>query len=254
MIDLAGRVALVTGASRGIGRATAIKLARAGCDVVVNYVSSLSAATETAEEIASLGRRAAVVKADVGEEEDVKELLDFVKDEFGRLDVLVSNAASGGFRPLLAASPKNFEAAMNVNARSLMLLVQAAMPLLQRTEGRGKVIAVSSHGSHRALPMYGLIGGSKAALESIARHLALECGERGVNVNVVQAGLVETDSTRSLPYADQMFAGRRERSLTGDRMLLAEDVADAVLYLASSLSDLVQGATLTVDGGAAIHA
>lgn len=104
-----------------------------------------------------------------------------------------------------------------------------------------------------ALPWYGLIGGSKAALESLARHLTLEVGHRGVNVNVVKAGLVETDSTRRLPHADLMFAGRTEKTMVGDRVLTAEDVADTVLYLASPLSDMVQGQTITVDGGAAIH-
>ena len=104
-----------------------------------------------------------------------------------------------------------------------------------------------------ALPMYGLIGGSKAALESMARHLTLEVGDRGVNVNVVKAGLVETDSTRALPFADRMFAGRKEKSMVGERVLTDEDVADVVLFLCSPLADLIQGETVTVDGGAAIH-
>jgi enoyl-[acyl-carrier protein] reductase III len=115
------------------------------------------------------------------------------------------------------------------------------------------VVVLSSHGTHMALPMYGLIGGSKAALTALARHWALELGDRGVNVNVVEAGLVETDSTKRLPGAAEMFAGRRHKTMMGERMLEAADVADAVLFLASPLSDLVQGQTLVVDGGAAIH-
>jgi enoyl-[acyl-carrier protein] reductase III len=101
--------------------------------------------------------------------------------------------------------------------------------------------------------MYGLIGGSKAALESIARHLTLELGHLGVNVNVVKAGLVRTDSTARLPGAEEMFAGRVHKSMMGSRVLEAEDVANAVLFLCSNLSDMVQGETLTIDGGAAIH-
>lgn len=112
---------------------------------------------------------------------------------------------------------------------------------------------LSSHGTHMALPMYGLIGGSKAAVTSLARHWALELGDRGVNVNIVEAGLVETDSTRRLPGANEMFAGRKFKTMTGERMLEAADVADAVMFLASPLADLVQGQTLVVDGGAAIH-
>jgi enoyl-[acyl-carrier protein] reductase III len=104
-----------------------------------------------------------------------------------------------------------------------------------------------------ALPMYGLIGGSKAALTALARHWALELGDRGVNVNVVEAGLVDTDSTRRLPGSDMMFAGRTSKTMVGERQLEASDVADAVLFLSSTLSDLVQGQTLVVDGGAAIH-
>jgi enoyl-[acyl-carrier protein] reductase III len=254
MIDLTGRVALVTGSSRGIGRACAARLAEAGADVVVNYVTSQSAAEEAAAEIQAIGRRTAVVKADVSEQDDVLSMLDFVKDTFGRLDILVSNAASGGFRPLLATTARHFEAAMNTNVRALMFLVQAALPLLERREGRAKVIGLSSHGSHLALPLYGLIGGTKAALESMIRHFALELGDRGINLNVIQAGLVETDSIRQIPNYQQMFSAPGNRSLVGDRALAVRDVADAVLYLASPLSDMVQGQTLVVDGGASIHA
>ena len=253
MIDLTGRCALVTGSSRGIGRACALKLAEAGADVIVNYVTSKSAAMEVANRIDAMGRRTWIAKADVGEEDDVESMIQFITDEIGRLDIIVSNAATGGFRPLLAASTRHFQTTMNTNVLSLVYLVRTALPLLKNSQGRAKIIAISSHGSHMALPMYGLIGGSKAALESIARHLTLEVGDRGINVNVVKAGLVETDSTRKIPFADRMFAGRAEKSMVGDRVLTAEDVANAVIFLASPLSDLVQGETMTVDGGSAIH-
>ena len=252
MIDLSGNVALVTGAARGIGRATALRLAEAGADVIVNYVTSQSAASEVARDIQQLGRRAATVKADVSEPDDVAAMLEFIRERFGRLDILVSNAASGGFRPLMDASTRHFENAMNTNVRALLLLTQAARPMLERSEGRAKVIAISSHGSHKALPAYGLIGASKAALESLVRHLALELGNRGVNVNTVLAGLVETDSTRALPGSGEFFAAVNQRRMMAGRPLTARDVADSVLFLASPLSDLVQGATLVVDGGEGI--
>ncbi len=255
MINLTGKVALVTGSSRGIGKACALRLAEAGADVVINYVMNRKAAMELADRILDLGRRVLVVKADVSEEDDVRSMLAAVKEHFGRLDILVSNAASGGFRPLLAATKRNFHASYDLNVLALLYLVQAAIPLMQRGEGEGrsKVITISSHGSHMALPYYGLIGSSKAALESLVRHLTLEVGNRGVNVNVVKAGLVETDSTRQIPNADAIFMSRKDRSMMGERMLMPEDVADAVLFLASPLSDLVQGETLVVDGGAAVH-
>ena len=253
MIDLTGKVALVTGASRGIGRACAVRLAESGADVIVNFVSSRAAAIEVAQEIRGLGRRCWVIRGDVSEQDDVRSMLDFITERIGQLDILVSSAASGGFRSLLAATPRNFEAAMNTNVMALIHLAQAARPLLEKGPHRGKIVTISSHGSHMALPMYGLIGGSKAALESIARHLALEMGDRGVNVNVVKSGLVETDSTRKIPFAEQMFSGRTQKSMVGERVLEAEDVANAVLFLCSPLSDMIQGETITVDAGSAIH-
>jgi len=253
MIDLSERVALVTGASRGIGRAAALRLAEAGADVIINYVTSQAAANEVAQKVSAMGRRVATVKADVSEQDDVASMMEFVTDEFGRLDVLVSNAATGGFRPLLATTTRNFEAAMKVNVMALIHLIQSSVGLLEKSPGRAKVIALSSHGSHMALPMYGVIGGSKAALESLVRHFALELGDRGINVNVIKAGLVETDSTKRLPNSEDIFEARKYKSMTGDRFLTVDDVADAVLYLASPLSDMVQGETLTVDGGAAVH-
>ncbi len=253
MIDLAGRVALVTGGSRGIGRACALRLAEAGADVVVNYATSRAAAEELAGEILDLGRRAAVVKADVAEPDDVAAMVDFVGRSFGALDILVSNAATGGFRPVLATTTRQFEVAMNTNVRALICLVQSALPLLARSRFRAKVVALSSHGSHLALPMYGLIGSTKAALESLVRHLALEIGTRGINVNVLQAGLVETDSTRDIPDQERIYARARARNLVKDALVGARDVADALLYLVSPLADMVQGQTLVVDGGSSIH-
>lgn len=255
MIDLTGNVALVTGGARGIGRACAVRLAEAGADVVVNYITSQTAALEVARQIQALGRRVAVVKADVSEADDVESLVEFIERSFGRLDIVVSNAATGGFRPLVATTARNFEAAMRTNVLALVHLVQAGAKLLSRRQGRAKVIALSSHGSHLALPMYGVIGGSKAALESLIRHFALELGDQGINFNVVKSGLVETDSTRRIPFlAEMVEATKKYRNMTGERTLTAQDVANAVLFLASPLADMVQGETLTVDCGAAVRA
>lgn len=254
MLDLTGRVVLVTGSARGIGQACAVRLAQAGADVVMNYLTSRTAADEAAQQIHALGRRVAVVKADVAEPDDVESMVEFVRDSFGRLDILVSNAATGGFRPVLATTARQFEAAMNTNVRALILLLQACKPLLEQAPGRAKVIALSSHGSHLALPMYGLVGSTKAALESLVRHCALELGPSGINFNIVQAGLVDTDSTRQLPGHEQIFEHARARSLAGGQLVRATDVAEAVLFLASAMSDMIQGHTLVVDGGTSIHA
>ncbi len=127
----------------------------------------------------------------------------------------------------MAATPRNFEATFKTNVQALMLLTQAAMPWMQSKSASGhsprrKIIALSSHGSHRALPAYGLIGASKAALESLARHLALELGNQGVNVNVVLAGLVASDSTKNLPESQKFFDAIAQRRLVSGRELLAE--------------------------------
>jgi len=253
MIDLKGKMALVTGSSRGMGRACALRLAEAGADVIVNYVTSRSAAMETAKDIRALGRRSFVVKADVSQKDDVESMMEYIGEHIHQLDIIVSNAATGGFRPLLAANEKHFQNTYHTNVLAMLYLVQAGMPLLEKSQGRAKVIGISSHGSDTALPWYGLIGSSKAALESLARHLTLEVGEKGVNVNIIKSGLVETDSTKRLPGAEEMFAHRKDKTMMGDRMLSIEDIANAVIFLASPLSDLIQGETLVVDGGAAVH-
>lgn len=253
-IDLTGRIALVTGGSRGIGRGCALALARAGADVIVNFVTSKSAAEETAAEIIALGRRCWIVKADVSERDDVESMMEFIKEQVGRLDILVSNAASGGFRPVLTAGENNFNAAFHTNVLALLYTVQAAMPLLEANPHRGKVVTISSHGSILAMPWYGLVGASKAALESMVRHLTLEVGDRNVNINVVRAGLVETDSTRRFPNADKLFAEQVNYTQVGERTLTPEDVANVVLFLSSPMSDLIQGETVTIDGGAGIRA
>ena len=142
MIDLHGKVALVTGSSRGIGRACALRLAEAGADIVVNYVTSGREADAVAAEIAAMGRRVACIRADVGEEEDVEDMIGFVREQFGALDIVVHNAATGGFRPLAATSQRHFDAAMHTNVLSLVHLLKAAAPLLESGSDRGKVVVL----------------------------------------------------------------------------------------------------------------
>ena len=256
MIDLSNKVALVTGGSRGIGRAIAIKLAEAGADVLITYLNAPADAQEVASEIMARGRKTLVLKADLSEEEDIKHLVDTVNEHFGQLDILISNAAGGGFRPAMSVTTNNFEYAMNLNARAFMLLLQEATPLLKRNSertGRAKAISISSFGAVRALPMYGAIGATKAALEALTRHFALELGDDGINVNCIRAGVVDTGAIRSLPNAEDLLQVRAQRSLAGRRNVTPEDVAKVALFLASDLSDMVQGETVVVDGGTSLH-
>jgi len=254
METLNGAVALVTGGSRGIGRAIVRKLAGAGCDICLAYLNSARDARDVAQEVAGLGRRVLAVKADLSEAEDIKALVGSIEREFGRLDILVSNAAGGGFSSLMEASLGQFDYSMRINVRALMLLAQHALPLLKKTElNRAKLISVSSLGGTRALPHYGLIGAAKGAIESMTRHLALELGPFGVNVNCVVAGLVATGALSSHPQRDEILA-RRRNSLIGDGEIQPDDVAEVIQFLASPMSDKIQGQTLVVDAGTSILA
>lgn len=253
MIDLRGKVALVTGGSRGIGRACALALARAGADVAITYLNAGPNAQEVGEQILDLGRRTLVAKADLSREADAQLLVQATVEGLGGLDIVVSNAAGGGFRSLMDVSVDNFAYAMDLNARAFMLLAQNAAPHLENADGDpGRLIALSSWGAARALPMYGAVGASKAALEAMVRHAALELGPRGVNVNCVRAGVVDTGALRALPGVDTLLEERRQRSLTRLNTT-PEHVADAVVFLASPMSRQIQGQVLVVDGGTSLH-
>lgn len=245
---LAGKVALVTGASRGIGRAIAQKLASAGCDVVVNYYNSHAEAEALCAEIRALGRRALAVKASVGMPESVDELFDELRTRFDRLDIVVSNAATGVLRPALEMSLKHWRWCVETNAFALNLLAQRAVPLMP---SGGRIIAMSSLGAQRAMPGYGFIGASKAALESLVRTLAQELGPRGIRVNAVSAGVVDTDALQFFPNREELLASFAHRTPAGP-VLTAQDVAGAVYLLCLPEAGMVNGHTLFVDGGFSI--
>jgi enoyl-[acyl-carrier protein] reductase III len=260
-LPLAGKWALVTGGSKGIGRATAESLARSGANVIINFVTSEAEALEVGKAVQEIGREALVIRADVSQPDDIKSMFEMIEENCGTLDILISNAAGGGFRNVLDASPVHFDTAMHTNARSLILLTQSARPLMVTSQNEStsgpksmkKIVAITSHGSFRALPAYGIIGASKAAIESLIRHLALEMGPLGVNCNCVLAGLVRTNSTEHVPGAEEMFKHMDSKLLLPKgTTLLAKHVAQAVTFLALPTSDLIQGATLVIDGGASL--
>jgi enoyl-[acyl-carrier protein] reductase III len=244
-LGLQGKVAVVSGASRGIGRAIALACARQGMDVAFNYLRNRKAAEETRQGIEALGVRCLAVKANVAEPERVKELAAAIGEAFGRVDLLVSNAASGVERGALDLTLHHWHWTMDINAWGFLSLVQELAPLM---EGGASVVAISSLGAVRALPYYTAVGASKAALESLARHLAVELGPRGIRVNVLSAGPVDTDALRHFPNRAELLAESARRTPLG-RIVTAEEVAAGVLFLASDLSRMVTGTTLTVDGG-----
>jgi enoyl-[acyl-carrier protein] reductase III len=248
MFNMTGRVALVTGGSRGIGKAIAIRLAEHGMDIVVNYVRHKQDAQKTAAEVEQRGQRCLLVKANVAKEADVSTMFEAISEAFGSLDVLVSNAASGVLKPVLELTERHWNWAMDINARALLSLVQHGMPLMKQGS---RVIAVSSLGSIRAIENYTTVGASKAALESLVRHLAVELGPRGIRVNTVSAGAVDTDALKKFPNRDLILETAIKRTPLG-RLVTPDDVADVTLFLCSNLSNMIQGQVVTVDGGYAI--
>ena len=248
MQGLTAKVALVTGGARGIGKAVALKLARAGADVVIVYYSSAEEAEQVVSDIQALGRRAVAIKANVADEASVKELLLQVQQVFDRLDILVSNAASGVLKPALKMSTKHWRWCMETNALALNHLVSAAHHLLKPG---GRVIALSSLGAHRAIPNYAFIGASKAALEALVRSLSIELAPKGITVNTVSAGVVDTDALKYFPNREQLLEEYQAHALA-DRPLSPEDVANAVYLLCLPEADMIRGHTLFVDAGYSI--
>ncbi|NMB57720.1 MAG: enoyl-[acyl-carrier-protein] reductase FabL [Chloroflexi bacterium] len=245
-----GKIALITGSGRGIGKAIALHFARLGADVVINFFRNRQPAEETADEIRSLGRQAIVVKADMGTFEGINTLFDQVEQSFGGLDYFISNAASGYNRPALQQKPKGWDWTMNINARSLLFASQRAMPLMEK-RGGGAIVAISSPGSKRVLPDYVVVGASKAALEALVRYLAVELAPHKIIVNAVSPGIVMTDALshfQSFKTIEENITKIIEQIPTG-RMATPEDIAGVVAFLCSPAARMICGQVITVDGG-----
>ncbi len=240
-----GQVALITGGSRGIGRATAIRFARGGANVVVNYLRHRTAAEETVDELRRLGVEAEAVRADVSDPADLDRLFLTTRERFGGLDVLVSNAALGVLRPALELEIKHWQKTLDVMGRALLLCAQRAVPLM---EGRwGRIIAISSIGSFRVLPNYVGPGVAKAVLETLTRYLAVELAPRGISVNAVSGGVIETDALAAFPnQSDMLRAG--QRTPVG-RLGQPDDIAAVVTLLCRPEARWICGQTIVADGG-----
>ena len=249
MYNLQGKIALVTGGSRGIGRAIALRFAESGVNVVVNYVRHRRDAEETAAQIEAQGVRCLIVKANVANDDDVEQMCARIGEEFGVLHFLVSNAASGVLKPALELSSRHWNWAMDINARALLTLARYGVPLMRE---RGCMLAVSSLGAVRAIENYTAVGASKAALESLVRHLAVELGPMGINVNTISAGAVDTEALKKFPNREQILSTALGRTPLG-RLTTPEDVANVALFLCSDLASMIQGQTIVVDGGYSIR-
>jgi enoyl-[acyl-carrier protein] reductase III len=244
---LANRLALVTGGARGIGRATCLELAREGADVAIGYLRNEDAASETKRLVEAEGRRALLVKGHLGDADAVSRVVDAAVEGLGGLDLVVSNAASGVIRPAMEVTAKHWDWTLDINARAFLLLAQRATPHLE-ARGGGSLVAISSLGAGRTLPNYVLVGTSKAALESLVRYLGVELAGRGIRVNGVSGGVVETDALDHFENREEMLRSAREHTPAG-RTLQPEDLAHVVAFLCTRDADMIVGQILVVDGG-----
>jgi len=242
---------LVTGGSGAIGRALALAFARKGARVAFTYFMGHEGCEETLRLLAQCDAPPAhAIQCNLRDKGAAEEAAQAALDALGHVDILIHNAATGVLKPATEISAKSWAGVMEVNARSLLGLVQTLTPTMPTG---GRVLALSSAGAERALNFYGAIGASKAALESLVRHLATELGPRGITANVLRPGVVDTPALDYFPNREQMLEVAKLRTPNG-RIVTPEDVAEVALLLASPLARMVQGQTITVDGGYSILA
>ncbi|OUM92057.1 SDR family oxidoreductase [Parageobacillus thermoglucosidasius] len=242
------KTALITGGSRGIGRATALKLASMGYNIVVNYKKNKTAALEVLEEVKKHGVDGIPIAADLENPDEIRSMFEEVRKRYKHLDVLVLNAAATAFRPLLEIKEHNMERTFNLSIRGALVAVQEAVPLMK---GRsGKIVAVSGFDSIRYIPYHGLLGAAKAALESLTRYWACELAEYGITVNAVNPGAIDTDSSRT--YAGENWSSWEKEWLAATpkkRLGTPQDIAEVIAFLCSPSADFICGQTIVVDGG-----
>jgi enoyl-[acyl-carrier protein] reductase III len=246
------KVALITGSGRGVGRAIALNLAAQGADIVVNFFRNRAPAEETAREIEALGRRAHLVKADVGDPDDITRLVDEAVAAFGGVDILVNNAASGYIRPVMEQKIKGWDWTMNINARAALFTSQKVAPIMQ-ARGGGAIVNVSSIGNLKTLPNYVVIGASKGALEVVTRYCAVEFSPMNIVVNAVSPGIIDTDALDHFEEGKRMIDEAKART-PADRICTVDDVAKTVAFLCSTDATMIRGQTIIIDGGYLIAA
>ncbi len=241
------KVALVTGSSRGIGKEIAIRLAKNGYDLVINYARNKAAAQVTAKELEALGSNVLIVKANVGKKEKIEEMFAQIDEHFGRLDVFVNNAASGVLRPLMELEESHWDWTMDINSKALLFCAQEAAKRMERSGG-GKIVSLSSLGSIRYLENYTVVGVSKAALEALTRYLAVELASRNIVVNAVSGGAVDTDALTHFPNREEILEAAAKKTPAG-RIVTPADLTNAVMFLLSEDASMICGQTIIVDGG-----
>ena len=247
-MSLKGNVALVTGGSRGIGRAICVELARQGAAVAVNYAGSREAAAETAELCRQLGAEAEVFQADVASPDACEALAAAVKERFGRLDILVNNAGIARDGLLMTAKEEDFTKTLDTNLKGAYFCTKAAAKVMLRQK-YGRIICLSSIVGLRGNPGQTAYAASKAGVIGMTKSLARELASRGVTVNAVAPGFIETDMTAALSDAARSAA---TGEIPAGRLGAPEDVAKAIVFLASDDAAYITGQVLAVDGGMAM--
>ena len=243
---LTGKVAVVTGASKGIGATIALHLAAEGAAVVVNYSSSKEGAERVVAEITGNGGKAVAVQANVAKQADIRRLFSATREAFGRLDVLVNNAGIYEFAPLEAITPEHFHKQFDLNVLGLILTTQEAVRHFG-PDG-GSVVNISSVAS-QGIPSAAVYSGTKAAVDAVTKALAKELGPRKVRVNSINPGMVETEGLHAKGIAGSDFQKQNEADSPLGRIGQPDDIAPAAVYLASSDSKWVTGETLYISGG-----
>lgn len=249
MIDLAGRIALVTGGSRGIGAATATALARAGADVAVHWSGAETQAAKVASEIRDLGRRAWTIQADLGSADGPRGLAAALRGATDRLDILVHNAGIWTHGPIESMSLDTWRETMRLNLDAVFLLTQALLPLLRRSPAAA-IVVVTSTAAQRGEAQHAHYAASKAALQGFTKSLAVELAP-AIRVNAVAPGWVDTDAVRHV-LDDPAQRREIEASIPRRRVATAEEVAGPIVFLASDLAQHVTGEILNVNGGAVL--
>lgn len=244
---LAGKVAVVTGASKGIGASIARHLAAEGAAVVVNYSSSKAGADKVVAEIASAGGKALAVQADVAKAADITRLFDETKKSFGRLDILVNNAGIYEFSPLEGITEEHFHKQFNLNVLGLILASQAAAKLFD--SAGGSIINISSIVSTLAFPNASIYSGTKGAVDAITRSLAAELGPRKIRVNAIRPGMVETEGTHAAGIEESDMQKQVLAQTPLGRLGQPQDIAGAAVFVASDDSSWITGETFVISGG-----
>jgi enoyl-[acyl-carrier protein] reductase III len=241
------KVALVTGGSRGIGKETALLLAEKGYNLVINYFRNRQAAAETEQLLKDKGADVLLVRCNVGDPDKVRQMFTEIDQYYGRLDVLISNAASGVLRPLMEIEENHWDWTMNINTKALLFTAQEAAKRMEKCGG-GSIVSLSSIGSIRVLENYTTVGVSKAALEALTRYLSVELAPKNIVVNAVSGGAVDTDALKHFPNRDELLAEAKGRTPAG-RIVEPNDLAQTVMFLLSKEAFMIRGQTIIVDGG-----